>query len=426
MASEQSCYEWYLYRSSIKLPGAFYSDRIATDLFWAFARNVVLRHAILALSSAHREEVLGHTKEQMCFTLAQYNKALAYIRSNIWDVDVLSTTCLLFVYMEYLRGCYANGLLHLRFGLRLLQDTSSTKRCGWSIPAFTSVLVQTQLAGQLLDIVPVWCFRVNMYELAFNSYHYAKYTLDCIILRALLRRKSFSANSEDLVEDLRRWSIAFKAMPAPNYQEKECFAHKLLHIYYCLTLFLIDTCRTDTELAGEKTDVPFFDIVGQCEEMFQMRFDAKAHRDPESTSSNSVSDVGWIAPLYYAAVHCRDHNIRLQALNLLESSSHKEGIWNSQLAVAVVKQVLKIEGCERNNLDPDILHILEWDNTNPSRSSEVLRITQLNVILPDDYSTGILTLKCRYGQQSLHYEYNCCSGKWRNCEFVYPGLKFWI
>ncbi len=59
--------------------------------------------------------------------------------------------------------------------------------------------------------------------------------------------------------------------------------------------------------------------------------------------SRSIADVGWIPPLYYTALKCRVHRVRLQAIRLLESASHREGIWDSKIAAAVARKVMEIE-----------------------------------------------------------------------------------
>jgi hypothetical protein len=59
--------------------------------------------------------------------------------------------------------------------------------------------------------------------------------------------------------------------------------------------------------------------------------------------SNHSSDRGWIAPLYFTALKCRVQRIRLQAIQLISSSSHKEGMWDSQLVARIAGKVVQIE-----------------------------------------------------------------------------------
>ena len=59
--------------------------------------------------------------------------------------------------------------------------------------------------------------------------------------------------------------------------------------------------------------------------------------------SRSAVDMGWIPVIYYTAVKCRVHRIRLQAIRMLESTSHREGIWDVKTAACVARKVMQIE-----------------------------------------------------------------------------------
>lgn len=59
--------------------------------------------------------------------------------------------------------------------------------------------------------------------------------------------------------------------------------------------------------------------------------------------SRSIVDLGWTPPLFYTAVKCRVHRIRLQAIRLLESASHREGIWDSRILARVARRVMELE-----------------------------------------------------------------------------------
>ncbi len=59
--------------------------------------------------------------------------------------------------------------------------------------------------------------------------------------------------------------------------------------------------------------------------------------------SHTVVDVGWVAPLFYTAVKCRVHRVRMQAVRLLELTSHREGIWDSKIAALVSRKVVALE-----------------------------------------------------------------------------------
>lgn len=101
----------------------------------ACATEPAIRHAVLALASAHMEEVRGassrtseRANKQDIFTLQQYNKAIIYLQPFFSDyrrtsIRITPITCALFVNMEFLRGHYRKGNIHLQHGLSLLQSS---------------------------------------------------------------------------------------------------------------------------------------------------------------------------------------------------------------------------------------------------------------------------------------------------------------
>jgi hypothetical protein len=56
-----------------------------------------------------------------------------------------------------------------------------------------------------------------------------------------------------------------------------------------------------------------------------------------------ITDLGWIPPLYYTALKCQIHRIRLQAIKMLGYTSHREGIWDAKIAASVARKVMEIE-----------------------------------------------------------------------------------
>jgi hypothetical protein len=59
--------------------------------------------------------------------------------------------------------------------------------------------------------------------------------------------------------------------------------------------------------------------------------------------SRSIVDLGWIPPLFFTAIKCRVHRIRLHAIRLLESTSHREGIWDGKILARVGRKVMELE-----------------------------------------------------------------------------------
>lgn len=60
-----------------------------------------------------------------------------------------------------------------------------------------------------------------------------------------------------------------------------------------------------------------------------------------------TSDMGWLPPLYYTALKCRDREIRHHALKLLGLTPSREGLWDSSVVASVAAHVVKLEETQR-------------------------------------------------------------------------------
>lgn len=142
---EQACFDWFMRKTSTKFAGIFKSQFWETLVFQASAQEPAVRHAVVALSAAHRFDISAgswvpaiYGVDAERFTLQQYNKAIHHLRdatmknnasgsglSNKKALRVALITCMLFVTLEYLRGQYKMGSAHLRYGIQLLADISA-------------------------------------------------------------------------------------------------------------------------------------------------------------------------------------------------------------------------------------------------------------------------------------------------------------
>lgn len=59
--------------------------------------------------------------------------------------------------------------------------------------------------------------------------------------------------------------------------------------------------------------------------------------------AGSIVDMGCVAPLYYTAIKCRVHQVRLKAIRQLESMFHREGIWDARITARFARKVMEIE-----------------------------------------------------------------------------------
>jgi hypothetical protein len=58
---------------------------------------------------------------------------------------------------------------------------------------------------------------------------------------------------------------------------------------------------------------------------------------------NFSTDLGIVGPLYYTCCRCQNHDLRHQALDLLSRCPRREGMWDSEVGVRMIKEFWTIE-----------------------------------------------------------------------------------
>ncbi|KAI1199398.1 hypothetical protein F5X97DRAFT_332665 [Nemania serpens] len=454
LSSEQeTCFRWFSCWTFTKLPLPFITPFWDTLVLQACAAEPAVLHAVLALGSAHQKESLDESDlrearvaldPQQKFMLSEYGKAMRDLRPHFSNQDrrsvhVALVVCTLFTFFENLLGRYATANSHLHSGLRLLAETyahgnhvasrtASTKSRGsvdnWIIESFARLHVQAALLGQgLLSIYPrLPVFPVTPIPTVFVSTNQAAHYMDRLILDVLYQaeqcRLSDSGAEDSLTAalhdarrrlrgELRLWLAAYDATnpdASEGFSSVDRFYIRLLRGYHTMITIIINTCI----LPACETiyDLHLAEFVSLIEQLVAIR---KAHMarpawrpTPCSTEmprnmSHSVGDKGWIPLLYFVAVKCRAHRLRVQAIRLLAQTKHKEGIWNSKLALILAREIMRIEeGDFYRDLEIDDEYTIdsiptEQDITLPPLPDHQ-RLYNIRVGLPE-HSMGILTLE---------------------------------
>ncbi|KAI1096677.1 hypothetical protein F5B19DRAFT_434001 [Rostrohypoxylon terebratum] len=212
---------------------------------------------------------------------------------------------------------------------------------------------------------------------------------------------SFKQYGIGFAEKLTAWSKAFepilmsRSTPAKSSQEKTAIA--VLKMNQIMGEILFYTIFSDTELQFDAHLPQFKHIVTLAMEVVgdeERRAAAKRCSNPQFCHHQPMhpdifggpytakhikpsfsADLGIVPPLFVAATKCRDPTIRRQAIQLLRSSSRREGMWDSELAARIGMWVMDIEE-EEDGTD---------DFVRPPSSSGMGR---LSVDSPGNRSTG--------------------------------------
>lgn len=400
-SKEQHCFEYFYSRTSRKLPGAF------TSAFWnrlviqASSTEPAVLYAMLALGAAHKRESafryqfssrqLAAPDQDEQLLLRSYSKSIGHLQRDVLAGDreslrVALLACLLFACMEYLRGHYQSGNLHLQNGAKLIGELKIVDAASpspgkpppnfvdyWIAETFTRLCVQSALLGQ----VPAGlCMALpdldaDMTPPVFYSANQARHILDKLVgmtidlserSRALQPASDGSSPLSELVEEQRAIQQTLLSWHHTYESSIDCFQHekslmdalalKMLRPFHIMAQIMADTCLRDSESVYYHQLPRFISVTQFSEEMFKIARE-KNHHPIEGygeEGSRSISDIGVIAPLYYTALKCRDHGVRARVVKLFRNLDHKEGIWNSEIVSCIVEEVMRLE--ERDFFQP--------------------------------------------------------------------------
>ncbi|KAI1808899.1 hypothetical protein F4811DRAFT_558935 [Daldinia bambusicola] len=446
---ETQCLEWFAYRSTLKLPGAFRFEFWDKLIFQAASTEPAVLHAILALSSAHRREGLGFhasldvaTVEQEHFALKHYTNAINHLQPHFasksnWSIRVALIACLMFVITEYLRGNFLTGYNHLQNGLRILnefrarssaignyslfQESCCDPADAWIIQAF--IRFDEDYSHDSPAIPPI-----------FQSVNQGRQLLDRIInqifyLSHECRRQgqfedkvdslSLLSRQRKLEAKLNSWNDAFQASRAcllTNKITQSTAAYILLEIYYTIAKIMTDTClMLEDQMRYDMHTTAFEFIMNQLDYIRNLSIIpslAPVFHFPDT--STSIADLGAILALYYVALKCRVHSIRCRVLNYAMKISHQEGIWSSHLAARIIQEVINIE-------EDGFYNESEVSRADKNEQQAVLpashRLHDIEV-QPPDGREGTAILRCKRKSNDSNWEVitrelvfdmtNCC------------------
>ncbi|KAK2928777.1 Zn2-C6 fungal-type DNA-binding domain [Fusarium oxysporum f. sp. vasinfectum] len=393
-ANEKLYFDWFKCRTSAKISATFSSGFWNTLVFQAGSREPAVLHALLALSSAHKKGVVtldihrnsptSQMSQQEQFTLQQYVKAIAHLQPHFNAKDkescrVALITCVVFVCLEFFRGHFATAQLHLRNGLDILWQMQglpeansgilALKPChestdAWIVEALSRLHIQVELFRLLYhhscvilqpahhpeksflesfaNLNDAWKGLELVYNQIFHLTHRARQqTITATEHTAQQLVKTRLAQWHGMFQDL------MKARPGGSniYLQK---AYQILRIHYAMTNVMAETCIYNNETIYDTCTDKFILLIKELTKLWELSLHYELEDEMPlyimtTCMPRSIIDMGWIPPLYFTAVKCRVHRIRVEAIKLLRTSPHREGIWDAHIAACVAKKVVELE-----------------------------------------------------------------------------------
>ena len=292
---------------------------------------------------------------------------------------------MVFTCLEFLRGRYRTGQRHLAAGLKILGElelygnkTRATKTDDEELllEVFGRMRVLAMQLGQIqADQQQGYVgggleFHAGSPEAgsipsSFESASQVRNLLDDIVSAAYqlknMSRESHRPEISDkhaeekrqLESHLEAWNIAYRASKSllqGNILVQ--LSRQLLYLHYMAVNILV---KAGCLFLDDDDEMVYDNYIGDFRSLLSHAMDftntvrqlhsSMSAADPAFSSDKShlTIDMGWIPPLYFTALHCRDHETRWQAVGLLESIPSKEGIWDSSVAVAVAERVIRLE-----------------------------------------------------------------------------------
>ena len=419
-------------------------------VFQAIVKEPAVLHAVLALSSAHKSEVLDGShlgsqdslpNEQERFMLQHYSTAINHLRPHFsvkdrTSVHVALIACIVFVYLELTRGHFRTAQTHVQNGIKLLCELSlSTEEDGtlsrklstdpideWIIEALSSLHLQLALLNPANQTTFLGLQSSGPeIPVLFGSCNQARKSLDQLLNKVFVlseqvrQQENFKSRTHrlDLFHrqqciraELSSWLAVYKSSLASMSDLmplRSKFAYKMLCSYYTIASIMVDTCLSSAcETRFDHHSKDFISIVDFAIGLWKLSFTTPIKQKLfgyTAKHTDSTGEMGWIPPLYYVAIKCRVHRVRLQAIRLLNLSPHREGLWVATTVAAVARKVMQIE---EGDFYKELCLDDDFSLSDPAEERDLKlpalpehrRMNEVHIVLPDD-PEGKVLLSCK-------------------------------
>ncbi|KAE8365738.1 hypothetical protein BDV27DRAFT_156618 [Aspergillus caelatus] len=347
-------------------------------------------HAVVALSVIHEDsEITGSPPGAMNiknsyhrFALAQYSKAASMLCKRLGSNDpqvraVALMCCIMFSCFDLSRGNYKAAFTHLQKGVQIMegQRVKANQRHtflqspnSWSPTeyALTRVLIHVDVqsahfgeSGPLLHLYPITLGEGGHNRPSLNSLAEVKQSLDPIMNNILRFRRSCEpyvrgeisglfdiagASAEQrriqahLHDHIRAFEEFVLRQASNRANSKDARSTDLMRLQNEALANILETSLVTCELIYDNY-LPAYKRITQLAKEIITSFQAEYG----TYRPCIVMDMGVIPSLLWVCLKCRDFQIRHQAVELLERWPHREGAYDSNLLVQIVKEHMVLE-----------------------------------------------------------------------------------
>ncbi|KAL4763072.1 Zn(II)2Cys6 transcription factor [Aspergillus foveolatus] len=366
---ERRCYSYFQHRTVLVLSDSFDSRLWQAHLLNMSKSEPAVYHAVIAFSAVHQDlETYGMPlpgqdlrNEWHLFALEQCGRSFALLsrRQSSQDPrfrEVMLLCCLLFVMTQLLRGQYDDAFLHLRSGLRILNEakalsSSETPIEPCIVAAFANLesqSLQYGVRGELTNSESAYPGIFNDFG-AFSSLNETRQAFDYLTstaFRFILLCKDLSEREIlsdyaflnykqlQILSQLSIFGHRFEPFhSSSNLALEERRGADVLRLLYCSLALQVKTALIRNEAVLEYYNPEYethLTMVAQLLNKYPAR-------------PSVILEAGILSPLYYAAMWCRDYSVRRRAIGLLLSWPHREGAFDSNWAAFQGLQRMNVE-----------------------------------------------------------------------------------
>ena len=376
-SSETLTFEWFTTKSLAKLPGPFILRYWDTLIVQMSLQEPAVLYAVLALSIIHRSGSEDSQSKSVA-SLRHYTAAIGHLSRHLAHRSRQSTVvalvaCLAFVSHDFLSGSFNNAIVHLRNGVRILRESDfirvdkdrlALSSCASQAEAdLFRAIARQNLLVYLFDYsqAPGVSFELGTCvgtNAQFSELSDAWDALEVILNDIMQFRTRHELFAGDVGEEpaslcahgsvtarLRNWrKQASELSPTKESDAIHRVLFHLLQMWYHLTIVLASYDTDGGHSSREDVAQSFRYIVQHACISRELRFPATPRPTtltPTFNMSHSLVDVGWIPPLYFTATRCPSIDTQLLAIELIESATHREGIWDSRLAARKAREAIQ-------------------------------------------------------------------------------------
>lgn len=339
----------------------------------------MILHATLAFAASSNT-----TTSNEEFVFKQHDKAIKAFQVRLQKADDLDPniallTTLLLACLGFARDNADEAMLHLHGGAAVLTriknidnvpdkpgpTTAGAECC--IIDAFRRLDLATSLS-MTSRAFPSWFSQwvakkgiildsSQLDNLATLRNRLGRWTTEIVCLMQDVRQHIFGFYGLPLFRDDYPLQVRLQEMAAASEQWLAAFNHFLLNV---LPSISYSTEREHAQRAAQllriqhlASSIMLMTSLADGRELvydnhledFRAIVDLSAPLVPhyKSQAVSFTLDVGVIPSLYYVACKCRDSTIRHKAIDLLLSSTHREGAWEAQVSARSAAKIVKLE-----------------------------------------------------------------------------------